>query len=177
MDTSEIVEELWAREQIRDCLYRYCRGIDRYDVDLVRGCYHEDAIDEHGVFNGGLEGFIELVHQFRGPASEYGIMQHVVTNTLIERDGDSAHVESYLYNVLVGRDPDASLPDILFGGRFVDRFEKRAGRWAIAHRRLVYDYSRVDPPTAKMWDQWADRDILLGRPDAADPLYSTGSAR
>ena len=171
MDTAQIVEELWAREQIRDCLFRYSRGIDRYDVDLVRSCYHPDAVDEHGVFNGDLEGFIGLVHQFRGPDSDYGLMQHVICNTLIERDGDTAHVESYLYNPLVGRDPGAGLPDILVGGRFLDRFEKRDGRWAIAHRRLVYDYCRIDPPTPKMWEQWPDATVLFGRADAADPLY------
>ena len=27
---------------------RYCRGIDRMDWDLIRSCYHPDAIDDHG---------------------------------------------------------------------------------------------------------------------------------
>lgn len=166
-----MVEELWAREQIRDCLYRYSRGIDRYDVELVQSCYHDGATDAHGVYNGDLEGFLQLVHRFRGPSSEYGIMQHVITNTLIERDGDVAHVESYLYNPLVARDPEGQLPDVLFGGRFLDRFECRDGRWAIAERRLVYDYSSVRPATAKMWDEWPAEDILFGRPDGEDPLY------
>ncbi|OXM72099.1 MULTISPECIES: hypothetical protein [Amycolatopsis] len=43
---AEIVEEL-------------SRGIDRYDVEL-RSCYHPDAVDIHNIYNGGLEGFIEL---------------------------------------------------------------------------------------------------------------------
>jgi hypothetical protein len=171
MNHDEVVEELWAREQIRDCLYRYARGIDRYDVDLVRSCYHDDATDAHGVYNGDLAGFIELVHQFRGPKSDYGTMQHIVTNVLIERTGDVAQVESYLYNELVARDPDSGLPDILVGGRFLDRFEYRNGRWAIAERRLVFDYSRMRPSTPKMWEAWPEGDVLLGRPDGDDPLY------
>ena len=171
MDRDEIIEELWAREQIRDCLYRYSRGIDRYDVDLVRGCYHEGAVDEHGVFNGDLAGFIGLVHQFRGPDSDYGTMQHVIANTLIERSGDTALVESYLYNPLVPRNPGAGLPDVLLGGRFLDRFECRDGRWAIVHRRLVYDYSRMRPPTVQLWDQWPMSDFHRGVPSTDDPLY------
>lgn len=171
MDRDAIIEELWAREQIRDCLYRYSRGIDRYDVDLVRSCYHADAVEAHGVYNGDLEGFIGLVHQFRGPDSEFGIMQHVITNSLIERTGDVAHVESYLYNPLVPRDPESGLPDILVGGRFIDRFEFRDGRWAIAERRVVFDYSRMRPSTGKMWDPWPKEDVLLGSPDRNDPLY------
>ncbi|UQS27484.1 nuclear transport factor 2 family protein [Amycolatopsis thermalba] len=88
---AEIVEEL-------------SRGIDRYDVEL-RSCYHPDAVDIHDIYNGGLEGFIELAHQFRNPNSDFGIMRHILTNSLIERTGDVAHVESYLYNPLVPRDP------------------------------------------------------------------------
>ncbi|MGV0794081.1 nuclear transport factor 2 family protein [Mycolicibacterium sp. XJ1819] len=171
LDTPAIVEELWAREQIRDCLYRYSRGIDRYDLDLVLSCYHPDAIDEHGIFNGNLEGFTELIHQFRGPQSEFGIMQHVMTNTLIEREGDVAHVESYLYNPMVRRHADPTQPDALVGGRFIDRFEKRNGRWAIAHRRVVFDYSRMSAPTAQMWDQWPADEIHFGTTDRNDPLY------
>jgi hypothetical protein len=98
-------------------------------------------------------------------------MQHLVGNILIERTGDVAQVESYLYNELVPRDPGAGLPDILVGGRFLDRFERRGGRWAIAERRLVFDYSRMRPSTPKMWEAWPEGDVLLGRPDAGDPLY------
>ena len=177
MDRDDIVEELWAREQIRDVLYRYARGIDRYDVDLVRSCYHDDATDAHGVYNGDVEGFIGVVHQFRGPESDFGIMQHVVTNVLIERRDDVADVESYLSNPLVPRDPDSGLPDILVGGRFLDRFECRSGRWAIAERRLAFDYSRMRPSTAKMWDSWPEGELLLGRPDRSDPLYDRRLAR
>lgn len=172
MERDAIIEELWAREQIRDCLYRYSRGIDRYDVELVRSCYHADAIDAHGVYVGGLEGFIDLVHQFRGPGSDYGVMQHVICNTLIERDGNIANVESYLYNPLTPRDPQKGLPDILVGGRFIDRFEYRDGRWAIVRRHLVFDYSSMRPSTAKMWDAWPKENVLLGRPDRDDPLYA-----
>jgi hypothetical protein len=35
---------------IRDLLLRYARGIDRRDLDLVRSCYHADAVDEHGSY-------------------------------------------------------------------------------------------------------------------------------
>ena len=29
------------------------------DFDLVRSCYHPDAIDRHGAYEGGVEGFIK----------------------------------------------------------------------------------------------------------------------
>ncbi|MHB8465373.1 MAG: nuclear transport factor 2 family protein [Acidimicrobiales bacterium] len=178
MDREAIVEELWAREQIRDCLYRYSRGVDRRDLDLVRSCYHPDATDAHGAYNGDLEGFLEFVRQSTGTDSPFGIMQHVITNVLIERTGPVAHVESYLYNPITPRDPSGNTPDVLIGGRFIDRFECRDGHWAIAERRLVFDYSSSRPTTPGVWElpdfqQLNPRpgDVLRGRPNRTDPLY------
>jgi hypothetical protein len=54
-------DELVAREEIRDVLFRYTRGIDRLDLDLVRSCYHADAHDNHGAFRGDVDGFLDWV--------------------------------------------------------------------------------------------------------------------
>ncbi|BEP46256.1 hypothetical protein GmRootV15_68450 (plasmid) [Variovorax sp. V15] len=52
------LEALLDREAIRDCLYRYCRGIDRCDEAALRSAYWEDATDCHGAWKGSAEGFI-----------------------------------------------------------------------------------------------------------------------
>ena len=39
---------LLDRIELRDLVMRYCRGIDRRDFALVRACYHDNAIDDHG---------------------------------------------------------------------------------------------------------------------------------
>jgi hypothetical protein len=52
-------QELQDKAEIREVHMRYCRGIDRMDFDLVRSCYHPDAIDRHGAYEGGVEGFIK----------------------------------------------------------------------------------------------------------------------
>lgn len=46
MDEANI-SELLDREAIRDCLYRYCRGIDRGDEAALRSTYWPDAHDNH----------------------------------------------------------------------------------------------------------------------------------
>ena len=53
------VQELLDREAIRDCLYRYCRGIDRLDEQALRSAYWEDATDRHGAYQGPASGFIQ----------------------------------------------------------------------------------------------------------------------
>lgn len=40
---------------------------------------------------------------------------------------------------------DGVLVDVACLGRFYDFFEQRAGRWAIARRRLTYEKDRLDP--------------------------------
>jgi hypothetical protein len=37
----------------------YSRGIDRLDRELLMSVYHEDAIDDHGVFVGNREEFAD----------------------------------------------------------------------------------------------------------------------
>ena len=49
------------REAIRDCLYRYSRGVDRCDEDMLRSVYWEDAIDDHCLFTGQREELIAWV--------------------------------------------------------------------------------------------------------------------
>ena len=41
------LQSLLDREAIRDCLLRYCRGIDRCDEEALRSAYWEDATDCH----------------------------------------------------------------------------------------------------------------------------------
>ena len=53
------LQQLLDEAEIRRVHIRYCRGIDRMDWDLVRSCYHPDAIDRHGAYNGDVEGFID----------------------------------------------------------------------------------------------------------------------
>src|SRR5258705_13909652 len=35
------------KQEIHEVIMRYCRGIDRGDVDLVLSTFHEDAVDNH----------------------------------------------------------------------------------------------------------------------------------
>ena len=42
------LDRMLARDAIRDVLARYARGIDRADAALLKSCYFDDAIEEHG---------------------------------------------------------------------------------------------------------------------------------
>ena len=155
------LDEMLAREEIRQCLLRYTRGIDRHDTALVASAYHADAIDDHTDYIGpssGLGAHANAVHDTIWEAH-----QHFVTNTTIDLDGDTAHVETYF--LVVGRRKQNTSTDI-HGGRYADRFEKRDGRWAIAARVCVYEWSARAEDAVAQLQSWP-----LGTHDASDPSY------
>ena len=47
----EPAQQLVNRQQIHDCILRYCSGVDHFDRAMV-SVYHADAIDDHGAFVG-----------------------------------------------------------------------------------------------------------------------------
>jgi ketosteroid isomerase-like protein len=145
------VGELQDRQAIIDCLATYSRGVDRLDRDLLLSVYHEDAIDDHGMFVGDREEFADWVIQMH--SSTHLSHQHCLFNHTCELDGDIAHTETYYMFVGMNRQGETLS---MSGGRYLDRFEKRDGRWAIAARVCVRD--------------WAP---LPDRPDFDDPSTLT----
>jgi hypothetical protein len=131
-----LVEDLQDRQAIRDCLMTYCRGIDRLDRELLLSVYHPDAIDDHGVFVGSPEEFADWAIAMH--KTTHLSHQHCIFNYTCDLDGDVAHTESYFMFVGLNRRGN---PLAMSGGRYIDRFEKRSGRWAIAARLCVRDWA------------------------------------
>jgi hypothetical protein len=162
--------ELMDREAIRDCIYRYCRGIDRADEAALRSSYWEDAHDSHGAYVGPAEGFIRhAVEVFkRGPRNV-----HQVSNILIEFMGpEAAAVESYFNALQRGPDAAGVVRQVLLAGRYCDRFEKRNGAWRVARRVVIYDWvEEQTPPEADEATRFGPRrPIGSAWPD--DPVYA-----
>lgn len=137
------MNDIIDREAIRDVIYRYARAVDRNDKQLLESVYWPDAIDERDSFTGSRDEFVAWVlPQLHRVAS---VAQHLIGNILIRVDGDMAAVESYLHGYMRMRDGDQ---DIVFGGRYIDRMEKRDQEWRIIHRRLMFDFVRDYPDSA-----------------------------
>ncbi len=168
IDTDVVLRRLLDESEIRAVLARYARGIDRRDMDIVRSCYHPDATDAHGQYNGDVEGFIQnSIARWTGKSES---MTHHFGQSLIEIDGDNAWVESYcLCYIRLKPEEEGGKPlDRLGNIRYVDLFERRNGEWLIAHRKVVHhpgrlDTVEIDPPLAEQ--------AFRARSDRDDPSY------
>jgi hypothetical protein len=161
------VQVLLDRQAIADVVLRYCRGIDRLDLELVRGCYHPDATDEHGTFTGTRDEYVDWVVGILGRFT--GTM-HVVANQLIEVDGDRAQSETYGVAYHWGEPLDDERRNFTTGFRYVDRFERRDGEWRIARRVAVREWTHV-VPAAQQLVIAPERDGRRGRRDRDDAIY------
>ncbi|MCE7798878.1 nuclear transport factor 2 family protein [Sphingobium sufflavum] len=129
------VAYLKDRLAIEDCVNQHARGHDRFDVEMMTDCYHEDGVDEHGAaaINKGPD-YGEWANKVHGQGALLNL--HNITTHTCEIDGDTAHAESY---VLVGLLNPDGVSVRFINGRYVDRLEKRNGVWRIALRRCTLD--------------------------------------
>ncbi len=141
-DTQVTVETLVERAQFLDCMHRYSRGMDRLDRALVRSAYHDDAIDDHSGYVAPVEEFLDWAFDYHADQVRH---QHYLSNHTVEIDGDVAHAETYY--TFVGTWRDETKPLEMVGGRYLDRLERRDGRWAIAVRVCVAEWRAREPST------------------------------
>lgn len=163
-----LLRSMADREAIRDCLYRYCRGIDRLDEAALRSAYWPDGTDRHGPYQGSAAGFIEWALE---KLKTSGRMIHRISNVLIDLQGDVALVESYFEAIQGERSPQGEPIEILLCGRYLDKFERRGAEWRIGERTVVYDWMRQTPLPQEMSAEVFGVRQPTGAHQPADPLY------
>ncbi|MQY27325.1 nuclear transport factor 2 family protein [Nocardia aurantia] len=128
------VQYLMDRTRILDCIASHARGCDRHDADLITAAYHDDGIDEHGAAINPGPRYAAWANDTHAATSQ--VHTHNITTHTCEIDGDTAHAESYVLVVLLGRDGRSAQ---VITGRYIDRLERRDGHWRIAVRRSTVE--------------------------------------
>jgi hypothetical protein len=142
------------REKIRDCIARLARGEDRRDAELIRATWWPDAEFDYAMYKGSFDEYLAWVVP---GADAITNTQHIIAQTVIDLDGDTARAESHVvsyHRVDMGDGANGGERDTCIGGRYLDRMEKRVnedgrGEWRIAHRTMLYDWYQD-------WGQAAD---------------------
>ena len=167
MEIEAQLRALLDREAIRDCVVRLARGEDRRDAAVLSACFWPDSSFDYAMYKGTFAEYLAWVV----PGADAILnTQHVLGQTVIELDGETAKAETHVISYhRVDMGEGVGERDTCIGGRYLDTMEKRDGRWAIAQRTMLYDWYQD-------WGQSADwSQGIMGYPFHG-PHY-TGTAK
>jgi hypothetical protein len=148
---AQTLERLAARAEIADVVNRFCHIVDRHRWELMDTVFHEDGTTR---FLDAVRHWPDMVAGGRVMLGALSGTHHQTGNMLIEIDGDTAWAETYV-TAFHAVPPDA--PPVGFwdgraeayegvaGGRYVDRLERRDGRWKIAERQTLVEWRHDQP--------------------------------
>lgn len=128
--------ELLEKNKIYENAMRYCRGMDRKDLSLMKSTFWPEATDNHGFFVGNCHDFCDMAYQGQEASGHSAI--HHCSNVLIELAGSKARCESAF--IYVWSHAEKSVTKLL-GGRYKDVCEKRGDEWKILRRFTIFDWA------------------------------------
>ncbi|WP_172799876.1 nuclear transport factor 2 family protein [Croceicoccus bisphenolivorans] len=167
------LEDLVSREQIRNCIYRINRGMDRIDREVMASGFHPDAVVRWGTPDAvDLNSFLDTAMIMQSKTQR---VQHLVGQILIDLHGDEAEVEAYE----IGRHltpMGEEMKDLIIASRYIDRFARRDGKWGIVHRSKVADWIRVMEGSDPLYDMVPSRGLRDDQ-DLSVQMFRTGAFR
>lgn len=163
------LQALLDKQEITELVHAYCNASDRHDHDKLRQLYHPDATDDHGAFFKGLA--MEFIDQLPAIQEPMEILHHNVTTINIALDGDYAEGEVYVLAFHKVRTDDGPL-DLLIGGRYFDKYERRNAVWKYAERVVVADWATVNSPSTVDLKHPLIEGSHIGCPGPNDPSYA-----
>jgi hypothetical protein len=142
MSMEAALQELLDKQAIADVLQRYSRTLDWLDDEGQAGCFWADAHIDYGFFTGSAADFVPVVMAIERASQR---RWHFLSAPAIAfTTPDHAQVECYGMATGIREAEDGSWSGGLYGGRYLDTFERRAGdngvEWRIASRRYIMDW-------------------------------------
>ena len=161
-DREAAIDVLLAKDAISQQIFNYSRALDRMDTELALQMMHPG-----GNWNGSTRE-VWVKNGFdvnRG----YSAHSHQMTNSTIKVTGDKAVSETYGWVPLrrPTKDGDKEMATDVFVMRYLDRWSKRNGKWALDERQMVGDMRITvhEPLTSPALAR------IGGQRDRTDPVY------
>src|SRR6476646_1391759 len=160
-----LMQEMLDEFQLRKLVHGYCRAVDRGDIAALRDLYHHDAEDDHGAFSTGSAD--DFLSQLEAARPYLRSMQHNVTTVNFAISGRTAEGEIYTIATHTFGAGDRDV-DVIVGGRYLDKYEKRRHIWKIVERTIVTDWARVTDPSTNDLSHPITRGTMKGSLNADD---------
>jgi len=130
------LEQLVSKQALSELVAAYSRAADRCDEDALAALFHPGSEIDSGVIRAEARQF---AHEFVAWVREHSAgLSHAVCSSWFELRGDAAVGETYVVALCRFVEKHGGGQALTFG-RYLDRFERRDGRWKFSERRFVVD--------------------------------------
>ena len=136
------MEEISDRLEIQDLMVRYSYAIDSRNWDALDDVFTPDAHIDYSVFGGSVGNLAETKAFLTEAMPMFTTLQHMVSGTTIEFDGDTATTKTQCHNPMTMG--DAEKPDLMVCGLwYVDKLVRTPDGWRIKERVEEKVYMKV----------------------------------
>ncbi|MGV9409616.1 nuclear transport factor 2 family protein [Nocardia sp. NPDC003693] len=140
------LQEISDRMEIVDLMVRYSHAVDTHQWDSLDELFTADAHIDYTAM-GGPAGDLASTKQFLASVMpNFTAFQHLVSNSSIQVDGDSATARTMCHNPMVVAGADGHQRLMLCGLWYLDSFTRVDGVWRISRRVEEKSYMFVAPP-------------------------------
>jgi hypothetical protein len=138
-------EDKWA---VAECLYRYATGVDSRDWTLYRSVFADEAEFDFAGYDPRQQPVTmaadDWVAGVRPLFEGLAATQHMMSNPLVELDGDRAAITMYVraHHVFDPADPESYFT---IGGFYANRLVRAGDAWQLVRVQLTVTWRRGDP--------------------------------
>ncbi len=136
------IQALLDKQAITEVVARYARTLDWIDDEGQASCYWPDAAIDYGFFKGRADEFLPVVMQTERNSDR---RWHMLSGLIIKLNSETS-ASSECYGIFAGASvqEDKTLAGNMFGGRYLDEWEKREGEsgmeWRVSARTYILDW-------------------------------------
>jgi 3-phenylpropionate/cinnamic acid dioxygenase small subunit len=127
-------QEISDRLEITELLVRYSHAVDTQDWEAFTQVFTPDAVIDYTEMGGPRGSVPETVEFLRTAMSTFASYQHMVSNTVLELDGDTATARTICFNPMVLDRGDAGTHVFFCGLWYRDALVRTSDGWRIRER-------------------------------------------
>ena len=137
------LQEIADRMEINNLLIDYCTAVDARDFDAFDAIFTSDAFIDYTAL-GGPSGTRAEIKEYLGRVMpNFPASQHLIANSRVWIDGDTARARTMCHNPMVVPLPDEGTQVAFYGLWYVDQLLRTAEGWRIRERveERSYDFN------------------------------------
>ncbi len=140
----EIIKQFKERQEICDLLTRYAYSLDDRDWARLATCFTPDAVAVYGEDLGMQTGYKTIEETCRTALAPLDASQHMVSNFVVDINGDTAHTRCYLQaqHTKLGT-PGGD--NFTIAGEYRDEIVRTPDGWRIKKRELIFLWQEGNP--------------------------------